>query len=43
MAGTVVTVAIVTVPMATVAGFDWPGPAHGTIFSIPDLKSKPGM
>ena len=43
MAITVMTVAIVTVPMVTVAGFDWPGPTHGTIFSIPDLKSKPGM
>ena len=43
MAVTVMTVAIVTVPMVTVGGFDWPGPTHGTIFSIPDLKSKPGM
>jgi hypothetical protein len=41
IAVTVVTVALVTVPMVTVAGFDWPAPTHATIFSIPDLKSKP--
>jgi hypothetical protein len=40
---TVVTVTVVTVPMVTVAGFEWPVPTHGTIFSLPDLKSKPGM
>lgn len=33
----------VTVPMVTVAGFEWPVPTHATIFSIPDLKSKPGV
>jgi hypothetical protein len=32
-----------TVPMVTVAGFEWPVPTHATIFSIPDLKSKPGV
>ena len=40
---TVATVTIVTVPMVAVAGFECPVPTHGTIFSIPDLKSKPGM
>jgi len=43
MTVTVATVTIVTVPMVTVAGFKCPVPTHGTIFSIPDLKSKPGM
>jgi hypothetical protein len=38
---TVATVTIVTVSMVTVAGFEWPVPTHRTIFSIPDLKSKP--
>ena len=33
----------VTVIAVTVAGFEWPVPTHGAIFSIPDLKSKPGM
>jgi hypothetical protein len=32
-----------TVPMVTLAGFEWPVPTHCPIFSIPDLKSKPGM
>ena len=44
---TVVAVSVVTVtmtvPMVTVAGFEWPGPTHRTIFSIPVLKSKPGV
>jgi hypothetical protein len=40
---TVVTITVVTVLMVTVAGFEWPGPTHASIFSIPDLKSKPGM
>ena len=40
---TVLTIAVVTVPKVTVAGFEWPAPTHGTIFSIPDLKSKPGV
>ena len=43
VAVSVVTITIVTVPMVTVAGFERPVPTHGTIFSIPDLKSKPGM
>ena len=40
---TVMTITVVTVPTVTVAGFEWPVPTHGTIFSIPDLKSKPGV
>lgn len=32
-----------TVPMVAVAGFEWPGPTHRTIFSIPTLKSKLGV
>jgi hypothetical protein len=40
---TVATVTIVTVSMVTVTGFEWPVPTHAPIFSIPDLKSKPGM
>ena len=39
----VVSVTVVTVPMVTVAAFEWPAPTHATIFSIPDLKSKQGM
>ena len=39
------TVGIGAVPvlMLAVAGatIEWPGPSHRTIFSIPDLKSKP--
>ena len=38
----VVTVTV-TVPMVTVAGFEWPVPTHCPIFSLCDLKSKPGM
>jgi hypothetical protein len=41
MSVTVVAITVVTVPMVTVAGFEWPAPTHATIFSIPDLKSKP--
>ena len=40
---TVVAVSVVTVPMVTVAGFEWPAQTHATIFSLPDLKSKPGV
>jgi hypothetical protein len=29
--------------MVTVTGLEWPVPTHAPIFSIPDLKSKPGM
>ena len=36
-------VTMVSVPLATVAGFEWPVPTHRAIFSIRDLKSKPGM
>ena len=36
-----VTITIATVPMLAVAGFEWPVPTHRTIFSIPNLKSKP--
>ena len=39
----VVAVSVVTVTVGTVAGFEWPIPAHCPIFSIRDLKSKPGM
>ena len=35
-----VAVAMVSVPLATVAGFEWPVPTHRAIFSILDLKSK---
>jgi hypothetical protein len=40
---TMVSVTMVSVPLATVAGFEWPVPTHRAIFSIRDLKSKPGM
>jgi hypothetical protein len=40
---TVVSVRVVTVPMVTVAGFEWPVPTHCPIFSIRDLKSKAEM
>ena len=47
VAVTVVAITIVavtvTVPMVTVAGFEWPVPTHCPIFSLCDLKSKPGM
>src|SRR5262249_47640225 len=43
IAVTAVTIALVTVPMVTVAGFEWPIPTHRPIFSIRNLKSKPGM
>jgi hypothetical protein len=38
-----VSVVTVTVPMVTVPGFEWPAQTHATIFSLPDLKSKPGV
>ena len=38
-----VTIALVTISMATVARFEWPTQMHRPIFSIRDLKSKPGM
>ena len=38
-----VTVALVAISMATVARFEWPTQIHRPIFSIRDLKSKPGM
>src|SRR4029077_5945060 len=40
---TVMAITIVTVSMVTVPGFEWPSPMHATVFSIPDLKSKPRM
>ena len=40
---TVMAITIVTVSMVTVLGFEWPSPMHATVFSIPDLKSKPRM
>ena len=39
----IVSVTVVTVPMVTVAGFEWPVPTHRAIFSIRDLKSKGEM
>ena len=43
VAVTVMTVTVVTVTTVTIAGFEWPAPTHATIFSIPNLKSKPGV
>jgi hypothetical protein len=43
IAVTVISVAVITVAVITVAGLEWPVPTHCPIFSIPDLKSKPGM
>ena len=40
---TVVAIAVLTISMVTVAGFEWPTPTHGTVFSSPDLKSKPNV
>jgi hypothetical protein len=42
VAVTVTSVPVVTIAMVTVAGCEWPIQAHTAIFSIPDLKSKPG-
>jgi hypothetical protein len=39
----IVAIAIMTAPMLTVAGFEWPIPAHWPIFSSRELKSKLGM
>jgi hypothetical protein len=39
----VIAVTVISVAVITVAGFEWPVPTHRAIFSIPDLKSKPGM
>lgn len=43
MAVTVIAVAIAAVAGATVAGFEGQAPTHDGLFSILDLKSKPGM
>ena len=43
VAVTAVPVTMVSVPLATVAEFEWPVPTHCAIFSIRNLKSKPGM
>ena len=43
VAVTAVPVTMVSVPLANVAGFEWPVPTHRAIFSIRYLKSKPGM
>jgi hypothetical protein len=39
----VIAVTVISVAVITVAGLEWPVPTHCPIFSIPDLKSKPGM
>jgi hypothetical protein len=43
MTVTIMAITVVTVSMVTVPGFEWPSPMHATVFSIPDLKSKPRM
>jgi hypothetical protein len=34
---------VIAVTTIAVAGFKWPTPTHGAIFSIRGLKSKPGV
>jgi hypothetical protein len=39
----IVSVTVISVAGNAVVGFEWPAPTHRPIFSIPDLKSKPGV